>query len=336
MRKAAYENRVMIADAQNKRPDRLWTAGVNEFWDWTTPEMSKLFGWAGGARPLENFGGSMLQSSNKATFLHKVNRTSPLPEEKTWTHLKTMQTIKSQGACGSCWVIAAVTTLESATELKKKARTFSAQEILNCVPNPKQCGGEGGCRGATVELAVDWVMKNGAAEEYQAPYIGADRTCSRDAQLKLAGEKKKRSVGGNGFGMYAWETIPQNKYEPLMRAIAETGPTAVSVDASPWHVYEKGIFDACPVDAIINHAVVAIGYGIDKEKNTKFWHIQNSWGMTWGEKGTIRLLRRDDDEKNCGIDNKPELGTGCKGGPPKVTVCGMCGVLYDSVIVHLK
>jgi cathepsin L len=336
MRKAAFEKNAEDAQAQNKRPNRLWTAGVNDFWDWTPHEMSTLFGWHRGARPDQSSGGSMLQSIRKSDFLRKENATTPLPAEKSWTNLKTMQTIKSQGACGSCWAIAAVTLLEAATELHSNLRTFSAQEIVSCVPNPKQCGGEGGCRGATVELAVDWVMKYGLSQEHQAPYFADDRKCVRDTQVTLASNKKK-NVGGASFGMYGWETLPLNKYEPLMRAIAEKGPTAVSVDASPWHIYEKGIFDACPVDAIINHAVVAIGYGIDKATQVKFWHIQNSWGNTWGEKGTIRLLRRDDDEtKFCGIDNKPELGTGCKGGPPKVTVCGMCGVLYDSVVVHIK
>merc|ERR1740138_1972948 len=111
----------------------------------------------------------------KADFLQKTNKS--LPKEKSWSHLNTMQNIKSQGGCGSCWAIAAVTTLEAATEIHGTSRTFSAQEIVNCVPNPQECGGQGGCRGATVELAMDWVMKNGAFEEYQAPYLGSDMPC---------------------------------------------------------------------------------------------------------------------------------------------------------------
>merc|ERR1719281_322245 len=85
----------------------------------------------------------MLQSIRKRDFLEKENSTAPLPAEKSWTNLKTMQTIKSQGACGSCWAIAAVTTLEAATELHSSLRSFSAQEIVSCVPNPKECGGQG-------------------------------------------------------------------------------------------------------------------------------------------------------------------------------------------------
>jgi cathepsin L len=330
MRKEIYEKRTAEAETQNKRQDRLWTAGVNEFWDWTVPEMGKLYGWVDSARPDHTSGGSRLQSVQKADFLQKGNKT--LPDTKSWAHLQSLQNVRSQGACGSCWAIAAVATLEAATELYSKPRTFSAQELVACVPNPQECGGQGGCRGATVELAVDWVLKHGAYEEYQAPYVGQDTACPRN-DLALASNVKNN--GGASFGMYGWETLPKNEYEPLMRALADKGPTAVSVDASPWHMYQKGIFNGCSVNAIINHAVAAIGYGVD-EAGVKFWLIQNSWGRSWGELGNIRLLRTDKDQEFCGIDDKPELGTGCKGGPPKVTVCGMCGVLYDSVVVHIK
>ena len=34
------------------------------------------------------------------------------------------------------------------------------------------CGGEGGCKGATAELAMDWVLKNGIADAATIPYTG--------------------------------------------------------------------------------------------------------------------------------------------------------------------
>lgn len=327
-REALYETNTAKAEMQNKKANKLWTAGVNEFWDWTPSEMTSLMGWKDEARPNGFMGGSRLQSIQKSDFLQKVNNTLPL--QKSWTYLKSLSNIKSQGACGSCWAVAAVATLEAATEIHSTARTFSTQELVSCVPNPKECGGQGGCKGATVELAVDWVMKNGAFEEFQAPYVGSDLACQTKTPLAL-----HQNQAGSSFGMHGWETLPKNKYEPLMRALAEKGPTAVSVDATPFHMYDHGIFDGCAKDAIINHAVAAVGYGQDT-KGIKFWEIQNSWGMSWGEKGRIRILRRDDDASHCGIDRKPEQGNGCKGGPSQVTVCGMCGILYDSVVVHIK
>merc|ERR1740130_1774791 len=126
-----------------------------------------------------------------------------------------------------------------------------------------------------------------------------------------------------------------NEYLPLLWAIAQTGPIAVSVGTEGWLPYATGIFNGCSPDSIINHAVVAIGYGQDAY-GTKFWQLQNSWSPGWGEQGTMRLLRRDTDQSECGVDRKPELGVACKvpPGPSQVRVCGMCGVLYDSVAVH--
>lgn len=336
LRRQIYETNAAKAHAQNSNPQGLWTAGSNEFWDWSMPELSKLLGWSEGARPAQSFGGARVQPIRKVGFLQNTTQKA-LPLSKSWTGLQTTKKIWNQGACGSCWAVAAVTVLQAATEISGKMRTFSAQEFVDCVPNPKECGGQGGCKGATVELAFEWVMKHDASDASQVPYLGFDMP-ARVCPNTVLGSPAPGSpgTGGSAFGMVGWEMLPRNKYEPLMRALAENGPVALSVAASEWQMYESGIFDGCSRHAIVNHAVTGIGYGFDPAKGTKFWHIQNSWGGSWGEHGTIRILRRDDDDKRCGIDSKPEQGSACKGGPSQVTVCGMCGILYDSVTAHMK
>merc|ERR1719197_732280 len=105
------------------------------------------------------------------------------------------------------------------------------------------------------------------------------------AQL-LSGSDSSSSTaftGGRAFGMTGWETLPKNKYEPLARALAERGPVAVSVAADAWFNYDNGIFNGCGKDAVIDHAVVAMGYGEDATTGNKYWLIQNSWGKDWGE-----------------------------------------------------
>lgn len=135
--------------------------------------------------------------------------------------------------------------------------------------------------------------------------------------------------------MQAWERLPVNSYKPIMHALVERGPVAVAVYASKWFPYSQGIFDGCQKDAVIDHAVALLGYGYDRKLREKYWLIQNSWGPEWGENGRIRLLRRDNDATEyCGIDAQPQDGTGCVGGPAQVKVCGMCGILYDTVVPH--
>eukprot|EP00747_Dinoflagellata_sp_TGD_P111503 gnl/TRDRNA2_/TRDRNA2_171236_c0_seq6.p1 gnl/TRDRNA2_/TRDRNA2_171236_c0~~gnl/TRDRNA2_/TRDRNA2_171236_c0_seq6.p1 ORF type:complete len:374 (-),score=72.83 gnl/TRDRNA2_/TRDRNA2_171236_c0_seq6:110-1231(-) len=327
-RRDLYEKRMAAAEAQNSKPGKLWTAGVNRFWDWTEPEMQSLFGWDGGSRPE---GGSSRTIHPHMTFLQQM---AELPKEKIWSDLAMRRHVKDQGDCGSCWAIAAATVLEAHTEIHTgQVRTFSAQQIVSCTPNPKQCGGSGACGGATAELAMDFVMKHGCAEESTVPYTGTDGSCHIVEPSLAMAQLFSHSSPALKFGMTGWETLPKNTYEPLVRAIAELGPVAVSVDASSWFNYDSGIFDDCGKDAVINHAVTAIGYG--EYNNTKFWTIQNSWGQHWGEDGVIRLLRHDKDQY-CGMNNDPEKGVACKGDTAPVPVCGMCGVLFDSVVPHFK
>jgi len=269
-----------------------------------------------------------------------------LPKAKMWDNLQTMAYVKNQADCGSCWAIAASTVIEAHNEIyNKKHRIFSTQQIVDCTPNPRHCGGEGGCKGATAELAMDWVLKNGIADAASIPYKGPGGHCTvpgKPITLDPAASGVKSSLialpeaaqTGAAINMVGWSTLPKNEYEPLMRALAETGPAAVSVAAGgTWFQYEGGIFNGCGKDSVIDHAVVAIGYG--EENGSKFWAIQNSWGDDWGEDGIIRLQRHDKGDY-CGMNTDPQKGVACKGETKPVPVCGMCGVLFDSVVPHFK
>ena len=82
-----------------------------------------------------------------------------MPEEKNWMHLAVAKNIRDQGSCGSCWAVATVSVLEAHYEIYSAkggpTKSFSPQQTLECTPNPNECGGQGGCKGATVELALD-------------------------------------------------------------------------------------------------------------------------------------------------------------------------------------
>ena len=50
------------------------------------------------------------------------------------------------------------------------------------MPNPNKCGGAGGCQGATVDMAFDWMIgKGGIVQEYQmgyTSYYGDNGNCT--------------------------------------------------------------------------------------------------------------------------------------------------------------
>lgn len=363
-RRSLFEHRLELIRAHNSKPYRLWEATTNELTDRTEVELSQLRGWrrAGDANAGESF---------TALLTQKVQASKALPEIVDWQHLVALSHVPDQGACGSCWAVSAATVLQAHNEIHRADnRTFSAQQLVNCVQNPKKCGGSGGCDGATVELAMEYAVKSGLADAREVPYAGRDQTCASSSALtylvdRAIGAVTRRFVAGSqttgaDFGLYGYSKLPENMAFPLMQALV-AGPVAISVAASGWSMYGSGVFNDCAKDAEIDHAVVLIGYGqaqvssfgwmlgqadwfrhrgtqeSSKYETTKYWTVQNSWGSRWGERGRIRLFRHNTpqaDEEYCGIDRDPKVGTACEPYPDSVRVCGMCGILYDSVTPH--
>jgi len=303
--KALFEQRIGEIIAHNSNPANSWKKGVNKFTDRTDVERSGFFGY---------------DSSMSATMPQSTLQAQPLkdlPAAVDWRKKGVVTPVKNQGSCGSCWAFAAVETLESFLILAVNAtRLLSPQNMLACTPNPQHCGGTGGCSGATSELGYQYVADKGIASEADYPYRARDTPCD---------ETKPKTVKSTGF-----VKLPENDYAALATAVATLGPMAVSVDASEWFAYSSGVFTGCPTSRIdINHAVQAVGYGTDGGRD--YWTVRNSWGGTWGEQGYIRIFKFSDGAKShCGIDPSPQDGTGCDGGPSQVTVCGSCGIWYDS------
>lgn len=252
---------------------------------------------------------------------------SKWPESIDWTDH--MTAVHDQ-AGGSCWAHTAVEALEASSSITHGTppQDLSVQEIVACVENPKHCGGDGGCSGSIVELAFDYVQKNGLRKSNDYPFdlvgICTDKTCKAKGALKsfLKANTDTLSLAG-------WKALEQNKLAPLMDAL-QKGPVAIALSTDGWRDYEGGILDIVTKDVILGHAVLLVGYG--QENNTKFWKIRNSWGF-WGENGYIRMKRQEDPESWCGLDTNAQAGTACQDDPNTVTVCGSNGLLYDPVIV---
>lgn len=294
-----------------------WKKTLNKYSAWTQEEKKAHFG--------RNKAVDRAHKPMNALPMDlELKDVSELPTDVDWRNTaNTVTAVKDQGHCGSCWAFAATAVLESHVALSTGLLyDFSPQQIAMCAPNPQSCGGTGGCEGATAEIAFDYVASaGGALEEYQLGYTaygGADSACGFDTATMTP----VASITG-------FTQLAENNYTALMNAIAQVGPIAVSVDASNWHAYDKGIFDGCDQKTPdINHAVTLVGYG--EENGQKYWTIRNSWSPSWGELGYIRLARDDADEEKCGMDVTPHDGTACEGEDAPVKVCGTCGVLYDS------
>jgi len=310
--RALFETQLAKIISHNKDSSQTWKMGVNKFTD-MTPQQFKSYKGYSLSKSLANRGQMQYAPSNTKVGLQD------LPASVDWRQKGVVTPVKNQGGCGSCWAFAATESIESnVAQNTGKLLTLSPQNVVDCTPNPQHCGGSGGCDGATAELAFEYVAGAGIASNQAYPYRAITGKCNE----QIAKSAKIKS----------FVKLIENNYTDLMVAIATVGPIAVSVDASVWGAYSSGVFTGCPkpgqyVD--IDHAVQLVGYGTQNGKD--YWIVRNSWGSGWGESGYIRIERHSDGaSKWCNIDRTPGDGSGCQGGPSQVTVCGSCGIWYDS------
>lgn len=89
----------------------------------------------------------------------------------------------------------------------------------------------------------------------------------------------------------------------IMAALMKFGPLSIAANADDWSWYKGGVIDyKCPT--FLNHAVLITGYSNrpnEKGVPTPSWTILNSWGESWGEQGTLRIVRG---KNMCGMNNQ--------------------------------
>ena len=77
----------------------------------------------------------------------------------------------------------------------------------------------------------------------------------------------------------------------LVRAIGSVGPVSVAFQvAEDFRLYSHGVYDSYDSDTNhtvcksgkmdVNHAVVAVGYGVSEADEVPFYIVRNSWGNT--------------------------------------------------------
>ncbi|EAR99302.3 papain family cysteine protease (macronuclear) [Tetrahymena thermophila SB210] len=317
-RKRIFEQKLKEIKAFNSNSENGYKKGINQFTDRTAEELRETT--LGYSKTVKNAANKQNMFRNLKTS-DKIN-VKDLPKSVDWRDAGVVTPVKDQGHCGSCWAFATTAVIESYAAIATgQLKTLSTQQLVSCVQNSYQCGGQGGCNGAVSELAYNYVQLFGLTSEYKysySSYQGQTGNCTFDPT------QQPIEVTIDGY-----LKVPENDYASLMNAVATQGPLVISVDASNFHDYESGVFHGCDgADNVdINHAVVLVGYGTD-EKEGDYWIVRNSWGTRFGENGYIRVKREA--TPTCKTDFTPLDGNGCVGFAKPQKVCGQCGILSDS------
>jgi cathepsin B len=244
-----------------------------------------------------------------------------LPKEfdprEEWPECESIGQIMDQSGCGSCWAFGAVTAMSdrlciNSPKDKQLKVHVSPNHLLSCC---KSCGY--GCDGGYPSMAWRYWQSNGlvTGSDYDSkegcqPYSlspcnhGGDSSLP-DCQHESTPRCEKSCQSGyttpfnedKSYGLRP-ETLPSDE-KIIMEELMTNGPAEAAFTVYEDFInYKSGVYKHVNGGMLGGHAVKIMGWG--EENGTPYWLIANSWNYGWGENGTFKIIRGED---NCGIES---------------------------------
>ncbi|XP_075216569.1 cathepsin B-like isoform X2 [Lycorma delicatula] len=307
-------------DIINNDPHSTWKAGQN--FDPSLPKsyVSKLLG----VKELKN-GKSKLPLGAPITDIDDKKLPETFDARKKWKKCKSLQQIRDQGDCGSCWAVGAASAFTDrlciATNGKFNGH-LSAEELMDCCSD---CGD--GCFGGYPEEAWTHFSTYGIvsggdfnSSEGCQPYSkqpcehhveGPRPKCSSldpmftpECSSKCTNSKYTTPFDKDHKKVKSVYTVSSTE-TAIMKEIYKYGPVEAAFSVySDFFSYKSGVYQHSSQSTWQGgHAVKLIGWG--KEKGVKYWLVQNSWNSDWGDKGLFKIIRGNNE---CGFESRINAG----------------------------
>ncbi|CAG9786127.1 unnamed protein product [Diatraea saccharalis] len=243
------------------------------------------------------------------------------PRDK-WPNCPTLNEIRDQGGCGSCWAFGAVEAMTDRVctySNGTKNFHFSADDLVSCCSN---CGD--GCNGGFPAAAWEYWKEvgivsggpynsNQGCRPYEIPpcehsLSGNRKSCNDEVQTPKCKRTCEDSynIDYKNDKRYGKHIYSVESDENQIRAeLFKNGPVEAGFTVySDFITYKDGVYTHTQGNILGGHAVKIIGWGIDN--GTKYWLIANSWNTDWGNlNGFFKILRG---ENHCDIESSVVAG----------------------------
>ena len=185
--------------------------------------------------------------------------------------------VRDQGICGSCWAFAAVASVEKMYyDIYKQQLELSQQQLVDSDSSNR------GCSGGIAERAFAYIGANGLSLLSDYPYVGDEEACRPTARRVAIPAYYNRLVLfsvdlANLYSKKGYHATLSLHSSNLFRFLGQSD-----------EVFDASLVEDCGL--LKDHAVTMLSAA------GQVITILNSWGVTWGSRGTKRI-------KACGPQN---------------------------------
>jgi len=240
--------------------NNTWTAGHNQFSDWTHEEYKGMLG--------------LIATYENAEVT--VFDESDIPNGVNWVDAGAVTPVKDQGQCGSCWSFSTTGSLEGAHfKATGELLSFSEQQLVDCANTLNK-----GCNGGNPLWAFRYLKSHKAELESTYPYFSGT--------TKTGGACKYDAASATSVSVTSDGSVAASNATQMKAALAQQ-PLSVLIEADKmvFQTYKTGVLNSTKCGTQLDHAVLAVGYGT--EDGQDYWLVKNSWNTTWGDQGYIKL-----------------------------------------------
>lgn len=227
--------------------------------------------------------------------------------------------IRDQGACGSCWAFGAseaMTDRICIASYGKQQYHISAQDLVSCCSS---CGD--GCNGGDPGSAWDYFQNTGVVTggnygsnsgclPYEIPMCnhhvnGTHGPCGNEVSTPACTNRCKDGESWNAakhFGASSY-SVPGD-VASIQAEIYQNGPVEGAFTVyDDFLNYKSGVYVQTSQNELGGHAIKILGWGT--ENGIDYWLCANSWNNQWGDNGFFKIQRGVD---MCGIEDDVVAG----------------------------